>query len=685
MFLCSQNLKMKENLKKLKPAVDHLRILVIGPFGAGKSSFIQSIKNILMNRISNSACAVAAAGTCLTKEYKTYQFKDARGSDLPFVISDVMGLGKDLGVHPRDIISALKGHIKEGYKFKPTQPCFENDEGYNSCPTVNDKVHCLVFVIPIDTFTANTSNEDEKTHSLLDKDLIKTMQDIRYKACDLGIPHVIILTKVDRACPHVKNDIKHIYRSKIIHQKAQACSEVCGIPMSDVFLVKNYHEEKQLNPDMDAVLLFTLTQILNYANDFVENIKESSSPPADPATLLMETGWRNINWGKNDEMKKNLKKIQPKNPAVDHLRILVIGPIGAGKSSFIQSIKGIFLDRMINTASTVAAGGKNFTHTFTTNLFEDEHGSIQPFVISDVMGLGKDFGVQPIDIINTLNGHIKEGYTFHPVKQCSEKDTGYNSSPTLNEKVHCLVFTIPIDTFTNNGRLDNDLIRMMQNIREKACSLEIPLVVILTKVDEACPHVKEDIKHIYRSKTIYQQVRACSQDLGISMNNIFPVKNYHEEKDLNPDMDAVLLFTLKCILNYANDFVKEMMESEDAGDHSEGTETNSLVEKMKESEGAVDHSEGTETSNSLVEKMKESEADGDHHDTSPEDAIGCRRRRRSEELDLSISFEWRETSESQADGDDSMDSMKWGTYFADWDKKNNDPAVHTDTDRDLSQ
>ncbi|XP_076153670.1 interferon-induced protein 44-like isoform X2 [Alosa pseudoharengus] len=262
---------MKENLRKLTPAVEHLRILVIGPVRAGKSSFIQSIKNILLDKMNNLACAVA--GTSFTKEYKTYQFEDERESDLPFVISDVMGLG-DSGVHPRDIINALKGHIKEGYKFNPAQPCLENDEGYNSCPTVNDKVHCLVFVIPLDNFTANTSNADEKTHGRMVKNLIEMMQDIRYKARDLGIPHMLLLTKVDLACPHVKEDIKLIYRSKAIYRKAQACSDALGVPMSCIFPVKNYHDEKQLNPDMDALLLFTLTHILNYANDFVENVKE---------------------------------------------------------------------------------------------------------------------------------------------------------------------------------------------------------------------------------------------------------------------------------------------------------------------------------------------------------------------------------------------------------------------------
>ncbi|XP_076153694.1 interferon-induced protein 44-like [Alosa pseudoharengus] len=203
-----------------------------------------------------------------------------------------------------------------------------------------------------------------------------------------------------------------------------------------------------------------------------------------------------------------------------------------------------------------------------TSEFKDERGRNLPFVISDVMGLENktDSGIRPSDIIKALEGHIKEGYKFNPVASCSEQH--YNSSPTLNDKVHCLVFVIPIHNFIVNGYVDNVLMKMMQNIRQKACDLGIPQVVILTKVDLACPHVKEDIKLIYRSKTIHQKVQACHHELGVPLNCIFPVKNYHEERQLNPDMDAVLLFTLTKILNSANDFVENIKEPEDE-DHGD--------------------------------------------------------------------------------------------------------------------
>lgn len=53
-------------------------------------------------------------------QYTTTKFKDQDGRILPFVITDVMGLEseRDRGVQPEDIISALKGHIKEDYTVR---------------------------------------------------------------------------------------------------------------------------------------------------------------------------------------------------------------------------------------------------------------------------------------------------------------------------------------------------------------------------------------------------------------------------------------------------------------------------------------------------------------------------------------------------------------------------------------
>lgn len=51
-------------------------------------------------------------------QYKTYKIIDSNSMTLPFVFNDVMGLEncEADGIDPNDIIEALHGHVKEGYK-----------------------------------------------------------------------------------------------------------------------------------------------------------------------------------------------------------------------------------------------------------------------------------------------------------------------------------------------------------------------------------------------------------------------------------------------------------------------------------------------------------------------------------------------------------------------------------------
>ncbi|KAG5277747.1 hypothetical protein AALO_G00090940 [Alosa alosa] len=52
-------------------------------------------------------------------------------------------------------------------------------------------------------------------------------------------------------------------------------------------------------------------------------------------------------------------------------------------------------------------------------------------------------------------------------------------------------------------------------------------------------------------------MKHCSYNTGVPLDCIFPVKCYHEEIDLNKDMDVLLLSALKHILNPANDHVAD--------------------------------------------------------------------------------------------------------------------------------
>ncbi|XP_076153676.1 interferon-induced protein 44-like [Alosa pseudoharengus] len=285
-------------------------------------------------------------------------------------------------------------------------------------------------------------------------------------------------------------------------------------------------------------------------------------PPPPPPPPLMATDWRKIDWGERNQMKDNVRNLELSKPDVKILRILIHGPVGAGKSSFINSIDSIFQDRMTSGAIADNKSSHSFTKTYQTHKIKDgKYGTYLPFVICDSMGIedGHSQGMLPEDLSNILKGHIKDGLKLNAGSACSEKDRGYNHSPKLEDEVHCLVSILKATTVS---MMPDDVFKKMKDVRAKATEMRIPQVALLTLVDETCPEVKKDLKQVYKSHKIRNQMEKCSNDLGIPMNCIFPVKNYHEEIHLNNDIDVLLLSALTHILNFANDHVAEITPTE---------------------------------------------------------------------------------------------------------------------------
>ncbi|XP_053532203.1 interferon-induced protein 44-like [Ictalurus punctatus] len=172
---CKRFLEEKlRNFELCSTDVKFVRILVVGEVGAGKSSFINAVNNAFQERITSGALVDGRSGTSCTKIYKTHHIKGKDGSRLPFVFNDVMGLesANGQGVHVKDIISALKGFLEEGYKFNPVTPTSQNDSNYNKNPKTSDKPFCLVNIIPANRV------------SLMYQKLIKKMKEIREVASE---------------------------------------------------------------------------------------------------------------------------------------------------------------------------------------------------------------------------------------------------------------------------------------------------------------------------------------------------------------------------------------------------------------------------------------------------------------------------------------------------------------------
>ncbi|XP_048851290.1 interferon-induced protein 44-like [Brienomyrus brachyistius] len=265
----SARTKILKFLKEYKPPVDSVpraRILLIGLVGAGKSSFFNSINSIFRGNITSQAEA-GDMGTSLTLKYRTYKVKASRGGPpLAFLLCDTMGLeaAADGGVKTEDIVSILKGYVPDRYQFNPVQEMVTDDCQTCSEMPLQDRIHCVVYVI------------DATKLAIMPQGMKNKVDEIRKKTKYHEVPLMVLLTKVDKACPLVEKDLKNVYRSCYIKELIDKVHQSLGIPVLNVLPVKNYSHELDLNDTCDILLLTAMQKMLNFADNCFDNWEEDT-------------------------------------------------------------------------------------------------------------------------------------------------------------------------------------------------------------------------------------------------------------------------------------------------------------------------------------------------------------------------------------------------------------------------
>ncbi|XP_032423567.1 uncharacterized protein LOC116723092 isoform X4 [Xiphophorus hellerii] len=288
-------------------------------------------------------------------------------------------------------------------------------------------------------------------------------------------------------------------------------------------------------------------------------VRVARSPPQKAESPTLDEPWRELDWGEKQENLKYVQEYKPEQDDIRYLRVLLYGPVGAGKSSFINSVSSVLRGRMtIPALASATTSDKSFTKKYETHKFNKGRGrakTFYPLVFNDFMGLedGTDRGVHADDIKLALEGHLKEGYEFNQVAPISQDDPGYNPTPSADDRVHVLVCVMS----ANTPQMNSSVLEKMKSVRDTARDLGIPQMAMMTRIDEACCETDKDLRNVYKSKYLRKKMKDFSSAVGIPVNCIFPVKNYSEEIDMNDDVDTLILSALRKMVDFGDDFIEK--------------------------------------------------------------------------------------------------------------------------------
>ncbi|XP_069110335.1 interferon-induced protein 44-like isoform X1 [Argopecten irradians] len=107
---------------------------------------------------------------------------------------------------------------------------------------------------------------------------------------------------------------------------------------------------------------------------------------------------------------------------VQYVNILFVGPIGAGKSTFINTVDSVF--RGYATMIAIAGGkGKCMTHRYRQyHITSSDNRRYLHFRLCDTRGLEDGFSINK-DFDAILEGHVPDKYNFLVSRLCEQKNT----------------------------------------------------------------------------------------------------------------------------------------------------------------------------------------------------------------------------------------------------------------------
>ncbi|KAK1153899.1 interferon-induced protein 44-like isoform X2, partial [Acipenser oxyrinchus oxyrinchus] len=261
---------------------------------------------------------------------------------------------------------------------------------------------------------------------------------------------------------------------------------------------------------------------------------------------LFPNPWREVEFSDDAYMKlqDEIKNHQP-HPKASTTNILILGNVGSGKSSFLNSVlselrREEFNGRVQSIQAVRPPAETSDTQHLRCHRFNDK------MKIFDTAGFELEKTVNATIILKKIiDGEVAEGTKFDDILKTKSSMDG--------DKIHCVVLVISIHTAEN---MDSALIRCYEEFIGMLTETGVPcqLLVTLDKLFEKT----EDLKSLYRRRDIKQKIENIAKKMRISMSNVLVISNYFEEMEINQIKGTLLLEAVAQMLTAAKPFQESM-------------------------------------------------------------------------------------------------------------------------------
>lgn len=142
---------------------------------------------------------------------------------------------------------------------------------------------------------------------------------------------------------------------------------------------------------------------------------------------------------------------------------------------------------------------------------------------------------------------------FNPAAPATKDTPVFVKEPTIKDRIYTVAFVIDS---SNVEVMPDGIIKKLKNIKDMLIEREVPLLVLVTKIDKVCRDVDKDVEEVFFSNAVKKTVDKVSDVIAIPRSHVLPVKNYEEERTLQNDISILAMEALKQVLLFCQDFLE---------------------------------------------------------------------------------------------------------------------------------
>ncbi|WAQ94439.1 IF44L-like protein, partial [Mya arenaria] len=250
-----------------------------------------------------------------------------------------------------------------------------------------------------------------------------------------------------------------------------------------------------------------------------------------------------------ESLKEEVKGIRP--PAgldVPYFNILLMGPLGSGKSSFCNLMASVFRGGISQQAGVGGSSESSTTTMFTVG----DKVSLQLY---DTRGIADTDTLDLMQCNYILEDNVPDFYEMPLASLMSNDDADFQQRPTLSNKIHCVVFVLDGSTV---GDIPTPVLHKLKWYRDLLNRKGIPQAVLVTQIDKLCDKTAENVCNTFFSPNVQEVIEKVADLLKFPRNSIWPVKNYEEEVESDESVNILALLAVRQIMYLAEDYLENM-------------------------------------------------------------------------------------------------------------------------------